>query len=212
MAEIRVVIYEDNEKLRSSLKQIINIQPGFKVVADFGHCLNIKENIPHLHPQIIVMDIDLPGINGVEGVKIIKHLNPEISIIMYTVFDDDDRLFQSLCAGANGYLLKKGSLQNLMDGLRDIPAGGAPLSPEMAQKILKQFYQRIPPANHFDLSSREKEILNYLVKGFTYKKIAAACYISLDTVRKHLQNIYAKLHVNCGTEAVAKALKYKIVD
>jgi DNA-binding NarL/FixJ family response regulator len=129
---------------------------------------------------------------------------------MHTVFEDDQRLFDSLCAGANGYLLKNSSFIHLLEAIEEVQQGGAPMSPSIARRVLQSF-QKDSVKNRFDLSDREKEVLRFLVKGYSYKMIAAACFISLSTVQAHIKNIYTKLHVNCGREAVVKALSDKIV-
>jgi DNA-binding NarL/FixJ family response regulator len=149
-------------------------------------------------------------VDGIAGLRIIKEKQPQTYIIMHTVFEDDERLFQCLCAGANGYILKNTSFVNLLEAIDNVLHGGAPLSPSIARKVLQSF-QSTPAARlQYNLSERETEVLKYLVKGFSYKMIASACFISLDTVRGHIRNIYAKLHVNCGREAVAKALHDRI--
>ena len=164
-----------------------------------------------LKPELVIMDIDMPGIGGIAGVKIIKSLFPDVRIIMYTAFDDDNRIFECICAGADGYLLKNAPPLKLVQALLELAEGGAPMSPFVAQRIFGHFRKESAIAESFDLTSREKEILTSLVKGNSYKMIADKTGISVDTVKKHLQNIYHKLHVNCGTEAVAKALQHKIV-
>ena len=130
---------------------------------------------------------------------------------MHTVFEDDEKLFDCLCAGANGYILKNTSFVNLLEAIDNVLHGGAPLSPSIAKKVLNSFQSKPLVKNSYDLSPRETEILKLLVKGFSYKMIASTCYISLDTVRGHIRNIYTKLHVNCGREAVVKALQDKVV-
>jgi DNA-binding NarL/FixJ family response regulator len=157
-----------------------------------------------------MMDIDLPGMSGIEAVRIIKQRCPDTRVMMFTVFDDDDRIFQSICNGADGYLLKNTPPLKIIQGLQDLMEGGAPMSPFVARKVFQQF-RNGSSASDYQLTPREVEILGQLVKGNSYKMIAAECDITIDTVKKHLQNIYYKLHVNCGTEAVAKAIKEKII-
>ena len=207
----RVIIYEDNVSLRKNISQYLGAIPDINVVEQYGNCIHIKKNIGITDPDIIIMDIDMPGLSGVEGVKICKEARPEIQIIMYTVFEDDNKLFQSLCAGADGYLLKKSSPVKLVEAIRDVYLGGVPLSPEIARKVMGTFRASPPLNKEFNLTNRELEILGFLTRGFSYKEISAQCHITMDTVKKHIQSIYLKLHVRCGTEAVAKALKYKIV-
>ncbi|GAB4250591.1 MAG: response regulator transcription factor [Saprospiraceae bacterium] len=208
---IKIAIYEDNERLRQSLGLLIGAAPDMLLCGNYPNCLHIAEEVKYTQPDVVIMDIDMPGISGTEGVRICKETRPETQIIMYTVFEDDERIFESLCAGADGYVLKKSGPQQLLDAIRNVFAGGAPMTPSIARKVIGHFHAKKNAEENFHLSARELEILNYLVQGLSYKQIAAECHISLDTVRKHLQNIYHKLHVNCGTEAVAKALRYKIV-
>lgn len=208
----RLIIFEDNHKLRQSLKILLDGVEGYTVVGDFENCVNAGEIAVSLQPDVVILDIDMPLVNGIEGLIDIKENRPETLIIMHTVFEDEERLFQSLCAGANGYILKNTSFINILEAIEYVQQGGAPLSPPIAKKVLDSFRQK--PAgnvNNYDLSQREIEVLSYLVKGYSYKMIAEACFISLDTVRAHIRNIYTKLHVNCGKEAVAKALIHKIV-
>lgn len=208
---IKIAIYEDNERLRQSLGLLIGAAPDMLLCGNYPNCLHIAEEVKYTQPDVVIMDIDMPGISGTKGVRICKETRPETQIIMYTVFEDDERIFESLCAGADGYVLKKSGPQQLLDAIRNVFAGGAPMTPSIARKVIGHFHAKKTAEENFHLSARELEILNYLVQGLSYKQIAAECHISLDTVRKHLQNIYHKLHVNCGTEAVAKALRYKIV-
>lgn len=158
------------------------------------------------------MDINMPGINGVEGVKLCKKAFPEVLILMFTVFEDDKQIFEALCAGANGYLLKKSTPQKLVAAIRDVYHGGAPLSPSIAKKVLKTFDKHTHDTSKFNLTDREIEILTLLSNGKSYKQMASDLFISIDTVRKHLQNIYTKLHVNCGSQAVAIALRNNIIQ
>lgn len=205
----RIIIYEDNHKLRDSLCLLINGLEDYEVVGNFANCNHLMHEIKKGEPHIVVMDIDMPGINGIEAVHKIKGFSPDTYIMMYTVFEDDKKIFDSLCAGANGYVLKKTSPLKFIESLNELRNGGSPLTPSVARKVLERMsqVQRIP----YGLSDREKDILKLLVQGYTYKKIASDCHISLDTVRSHVRNIYTKLHVNCGREAVVKALKERII-
>ncbi len=208
----KLILYEDNSKLRQSLQLLLNDFGLFKVVGSFNNCDNIINDIETLQATLIVMDIDMPGIGGIKGVKKAKESFPEIKIIMHTVFDDDNRIFESICAGADGYLLKNTTPLKLIEGLKNVIAGDIAMSPYVAQKVFQHFRnQNLPEKDPYNLTKREIEILQLLVNGNSYKMIADKSFISVDTVKKHLQNIYTKLHVSCGTEAVAKALKYKIV-
>lgn len=206
---LRVLIYEDKEILRESLCLMLNNMDEVEVVAGMSNCATVAQDIREFSPDVILMDIDMPEKNGIYGVEQIKKINPEISVIMHTVFDDDEKIFRSLEAGANGYLLKSTSSEKLCEAIKDVTLGCAPISPGVAKKVLEAFHNK--PRQEFDLSNREQQILQLLVQGASYKKIAAECFISMDTVRTHLKNIYTKLQVCNGKEAVAKALKYRII-
>jgi DNA-binding NarL/FixJ family response regulator len=208
---IKLLIYEDNSRLRQSLELLLSEGSGFEVLGAFPHCDGAKSQVSTLEPDLVVMDIDMPGIGGIEGVKIIKSNFPEVKIVMHTVFDDDNRIFECICAGADGYLLKNTSPAKLVQSLQELMEGGVPMSPFVAQKVFLHFRKESAVADSFHLTPREKEILELLVKGNSYKMIADKSSVTTDTVKKHLQNIYHKLHVSCGTEAVAKALQHKIV-
>jgi DNA-binding NarL/FixJ family response regulator len=206
-----LVIYEDNTRLRQSMELLLNGTVGYHVTGAYSDCDNVIDDIKTCEPQLVVMDIDMPGIGGIEGVKKIKENYPHVKVVMHTVFDDDNRIFDSICAGADGYLLKNTPPLKLIQSLQDLMEGGAAMSPFVAQKVFQHFRSNNTVREDFHLSAREKEILELLVKGNSYKMIADKSNISIDTVKKHLQNIYHKLHVSCGTEAVAKALQHKIV-
>ncbi len=208
----RLIIFEDNARLRQSLEILLNDETNFQVVGAFPDCDKADKQVAEYDARLVVMDIDMPGIGGIEGVKRIKEKDPSVKIVMHTVFDDDSRIFDSICAGADGYLLKNTSPLQLVSALHEVMQGGAPISPFVAQKIFQHFRGIKSDSEQFHLTPREKEILELLVKGNSYKMIAGKTDVSLDTVKKHLQNIYHKLHVNCGTEAVAKALRHKIVN
>ena len=208
---IDLVIYEDNVRLRESLELLLGTDTGFKIAGAFSNCNSVTEQMESLDPQLVIMDIDMPGMNGVEGVRRIKTEFPHIKVIMYTVFDDDNRIFDCICNGADGYLLKNTSPLKLIQALQELSEGGAPMSPFVAQKVFQYFRNSKQAKEDFNLTPRETEILDLLVRGNSYKMIADQACISIDTVKKHLQNIYHKLHVNCGTEAVVKALQHKIV-
>lgn len=206
-----LVIYEDNPRLRESLELLLGTDTGFTIVGAFSDCTMVIAQMEALMPELVIMDIDMPGMSGIEGVKRIKSGFPDIRVVMYTVFDDDNRIFECICNGADGYLLKNISPLKLIQSLEDLASGGVPMSPFVAQKVFQYFRTAKEGGESFNLTTRETEILELLVRGNSYKMIADKAFISIDTVKKHLQNIYHKLHVNCGTEAVAKALQHKIV-
>ena len=208
---IKLVVYEDNSRLRESLLLLLGNDPAYKITGAFSNCNNVLDDMETASPDLVIMDIDMPGINGIEGVKKIKEKYLDTRILMHTVFEDDNRIFDSICAGADGYLLKNTSPSKLLDSLQEVMYGAVPMSPFVAQRVFQHFRQK-EVAPDYKLTLREKEILQLLVKGNSYKMIAADLHISVDTVKKHLQNTYHKLHVSCGTEAVAKAIRQKIVD
>lgn len=210
---IRVAIFEDNDSLRKGLYQLVNGSIGFTCVGAFPDCSELIKNIEAANPDVVLMDIGMPGINGIEGVKILQSKFPEIKILMQTIFEENEKIFASICAGASGYILKNTTALRILDAIKETFDGGAPMSPSVATKVLKMVQQPDGLAKHenFNLSEREKEILSCLVKGMSYKMIADNCFISIDTVRGHIRNIYEKLHVHSKSEAVAKAIKGRIV-
>ena len=206
---IKIAIFEDNDRLRESLVALFKGMDEYEVTGDYNNC-NEAATIARVYkPDVVLMDIDLPGESGIKGVFKIKESYPQAAIIMYTVFEDDEKLFQCLCAGANGYLLKKTAPSKLIDAIKEVIEGGAPMSPSIARKVLNSFQHG--KSNKYLLSTREIETLQLLIKGYSAKMIAAELKISFDTARYHLKNIYNKLHVNCGKEAIAKALGEHIV-
>lgn len=210
---IRVAIFEDNRSLLDGLAAMIGGTSGFECAGAFPNCNNLLKNLSHAKPDVVLMDIELPGINGIEAVGMIKAEFPEIKILMQTIFDDDEKIFNSICAGAEGYILKHTSPAEIMEAIKEIHEGGSPMTPSIANRVLKMVKVRPEPGSKesFDLSAREKEILLCLVKGMSYKMVADACFISIETVNVHIKNIYKKLHVHSKTEAVAKAIRGRIV-
>lgn len=210
---IRVTIFEDNKSLRQGLYQLINGSDGFECVGAFEDCLDLMKNIDDTKPNVVLMDIEMPGINGIEAVHILKEKFPDIKILMQTVFEDNDKIFKSILAGASGYILKTTSPTRILDFIKETYEGGASMSPSVATKVLKMVKQQSPyiKSDNFNLSEREKEVLSCLVKGMSYKLIAKYCNISIDTVRGHIRNIYEKLHVHSKGEAIVTALKNNIL-
>lgn len=206
---VKIIIFEDNDRLRDSLVALFKGMDEYIVAGDYNNCNEAATIARVYQPDVVLMDIDLPGESGIKGVMKIKESYPKAAIIMYTVFEDDEKLFQCLCAGANGYLLKKTAPSKLIDAINEVIEGGAPMSPSIARKVLTSFQHN--KSNRYDLSTREVDVLNLLTKGYSTKMIAAELKISFDTARYHLKNIYTKLHVNCGKEAIVKALGEHIV-
>ena len=213
MKDIRVTIFEDNRNLREGLLQLINGSEGFRCSGAFANCIQIIKDIDETAPDVILMDIEMPGISGIEAVKLAKEKFPAIKILMETIFDDNDKIFQSICNGAEGYILKNTPPVQILSAIKEIYEGGAPMTPSIASKVLKMFKNK-PSENtseQFNLTEREKEILKCLVEGMSYKMIGESCFISIDTVSGHIKNIYKKLQVHSKSEAVAKAIKGRIV-
>lgn len=208
---IRVMIFEDNQSLRESLYQLIHGSEGFTCIGAYENCSQLMENVHRNKPDVVLMDIQMPGINGIEGVKMLREKYPDLKILMQTIFEDSDKIFQSICAGASGYILKNTSPARFLDFIKETYEGGAPMSPSVAKKVLNKVAEQNSPKKDFNLSEREREVLSCLVKGMSYKLIADACFISIDTVRSHIRSIYEKLHVHSKGEAVAAAMKSNIV-
>ena len=210
---IKVVIFEDNRSLRDGLAAMIGGTQGFECAGAFPNCNNLLKNISHAQPDVVLMDIEMPGINGIEAVAMIKEEYPTIKILMETIFDDDEKIFNSICAGAEGYILKHTLPAEIMEAIKEIHEGGSPMTPSIANRVLKMVKDKpsFSQKESFDLSVREKEILFCLVKGMSYKMVADTCFISIETVNVHIKNIYRKLQVHSKSEAIIKAIKGKIV-
>lgn len=209
---IKILIYEDNPQLREGLSMLINGSDGFEVLAAYKNCNNVLDEVSAWKPDVILMDIDMPGVNGIEGLKLIRQKNQNVKILMLTVFDDNKNVFESLKAGANGYVLKKTPPAKLLEYISEAASGGAPMTSSIASQVLKMFSEvNNPVYADYNLSEREKQVLQFLVDGYSYKMIAAEMFIAIDTVRSHIKKIYEKLHVNSKSEAVAKAFKDKII-
>ena len=208
MSGIKVVLFDDNELLRDSIAMLLEDAGDFELAGSYPDCLDVIKNIQQTKPDVAIMDIDMPGMNGIEGVKLIRKNFPTVQILMQTVFDDDEKVFAAIKAGAAGYILKNAEPKYLLEAVREVYTGGAPMTSSIARKVLQQFQQ--PETNDFNLSARETEVLGYLVQGLSYKMISDKMNISYDTVRAHMKKIYEKLHVSSMTEAVAKAINQKL--
>ena len=204
---IKIAIVEDNNTLRSSLESLFNQTEGMRCVASLNNLLNVVSQIGSALPDIILMDIGLPNISGIEGVRTVKTHFPTIQVLMFTVFDDDEKIFDAIHAGASGYLLKKTPPAEIVDAIRDLYHGGAPMTSSIARKVIQSF-QCAPSTvvEDYQLTVRENEILYSLVDGLSYKKIADKYCVSISTIRTHICNVYHKLHVNSKAEAVARVL------
>lgn len=205
---IKVGIIEDNNTLRNSLTHLFNHTENMQCVVSLNNLLHVISELKKNKPDIILMDIGLPNISGIEGVKMVKENFPDIQVMMFTVFEDDEKIFEAIRMGASGYLLKKTPPEEITEAVRELYNGGAPMSASIARKVIKSFH--VQPANNieeYQLTPREREILYALVDGLSYKKIADKFIVSISTIRTHICNIYHKLHVNSKAEAVAKILR-----
>jgi DNA-binding NarL/FixJ family response regulator len=212
MSQIRVSIYEDNAKLRELLELLVSNTEGFTMAGLHPDCRHVEAEMKTDQPDVVIMDIDMPGRSGIEGVRLIKAEHVNVRVLMHTVFDDDEKLFKCLSNGADGYLLKKDSSAQLMQAIQEVFEGGAPMSPGIAHRVLQTFrHISPPPKKEYNITEREQQVLELLARGFSYRMIALEILISPETVKKHLKNIYQKLHVQCGPEAVAKAIREHII-
>ncbi|MBP6730436.1 MAG: response regulator transcription factor [Chitinophagales bacterium] len=211
--EIKVIIYDDNIQRLEGLKMYINSTPGMRCVGCFEDCRHVLNEIENTQPNVVLMDIDMPYINGIEGVRTIRTRYSDLKILMQTVFEDDDKVFAAVCAGADGYILKQTDPDTLIAAIGEVQNGGAPMTPTIARKVLQLCARtnKLPADANFDLSRRELEILEFLVKGLSYKMIASECNISYSTVNSHVVSIYKKLQVESVGGAVYKAIKTGLV-
>ncbi len=209
---IKILLFDDNARIRDSLALLFSTQEGFEWQGAYRDATEVMDLMEVYAPDVVLMDIDMPGINGIEAVRAIRKKYPEQVIMMLTTFDDNDRIFDAICAGAVGYIIKSKSLAYLINAVREAHQGGSPMSPSVARKVLQLFQQKNAPADReaFNLSDREREVLQHLVNGKAYKMIAADMKLSYDTVHSHIKNIYKKLHVNSVGEAVSFAIRQKI--
>lgn len=210
---IRILLYDDNEALRASMEALISDQPEFELLAAMPNAETVITDLKELKPDVVLMDIDMPVINGVEAVKLIRKTNEQLPVIMLTIFDDNENIFNAVCAGASGYILKRFAAEEIADAIRNVMTGGAPMTGSVAKKVLMMVPQaKTADQEKSDLSKRETEILQFLVNGYSYKMIASELKVSLDTVRFHIKKIYDKLHVHSATEAVSKAIRNKLIS
>lgn len=213
---LKIAIFDDNRNIRESIAMLLGTVDDIEVVGSYSHVLDCIEDVKESNPDVVLMDIEMPGMTGIEAVKLIKKELPHIQILMQTVFEDDDRVFDSICAGASGYILKNHLNTKLVDAIHELQFGGSPMSPSIARKVLTKMQSIsgiIKPEEtpDYHLTAREKEVLSCLVNGLSYKMIGAELHISYETVRSHVKKIYEKLHVASLTEVVAKAINQRIV-
>jgi len=211
---IKVTVFEDNKNFREGLQTILNGTPGFICAGAFANCNNLVKRLKENRPDVVLMDIQMPGMSGIEAVAILRQEFPEVPVLMQTIFEDEAKVFAAICAGANGYILKSTLPVKVLESIKDVAEGGSPMTGSVASKVLKMFKHQNAQADvgqTFDLSNREKEILSLLVDGNSYKLVADKLSISYETVHSHVKKIYQKLHVNSVNEAVSKALRNKII-
>jgi len=211
---INVAIVEDNDTIRRGLAALINGTPGYSCVAQFIDCESFLSKLKSIQVDVVLMDIALPGISGIEGVKKAIEINKDLDILMLTIYEDSEKVFDALCAGACGYLVKKTPPSKLLEAIKEVHEGGSPMSSNIARQVItafKEVKETDKEKNEYFLSTREKEVLNLLAEGNNYQQIADQLFISVDTVRHHIKNIYKKLHVHTQSEAVAKAIRKKII-
>ncbi|MDP4253967.1 MAG: response regulator transcription factor [Bacteroidota bacterium] len=210
--QVGVVIYEDNNNLRESLCNLVTFSEDLVLLGHFPNVDQVSKQVAGLRPDVILMDIDMPGRNGIEAVREIRAFDHRVQIIMLTVFDDNRHVLDAICAGASGYLLKKYISDHLAEAISQVMQGDAPMSPGIARMVIQSMHESAKPAtNNYHLTPREKEILAHLSKGNSYKLIAADFVISIDTVRTHIKNIYEKLKVHNQVEAVSKAANERLL-
>ena len=209
----KVAVFDDNLARRQGLQLLIDAMDEMQCVGIYPDCTDVVHRLKSNMPNVVLMDINMPNVDGIEGLKRIKQNYPDIKVIMQTIFEEEDKILEAICAGADGYIIKQKSPMKLIDGITEVMEGGAPMTPSVAFKVLKLFSntKKTSTQSSFNLTSREKEILNLLVDGYSYKMIADKCHISYATVNKHISNIYAKLQVNSVASAVSKAIKEGLV-
>jgi DNA-binding NarL/FixJ family response regulator len=204
---ISVSIVEDNDKLRGTLARVLNRADGFKCVSQYPNAEDALKDLPNNKPDVVLMDINLPGMNGVECVRQLKKLLPEVQVMMLTVYEDTENIFDALAAGANGYMLKRTSSKELLEAIQEVKRGGSPMTMHIARKVVQSFQKSAPAQPAENLSEREQQVLDLLSQGLMYKEIAAKLEISYETVHTYIRRIYEKLQVRTRTEAVAKFLR-----
>ena len=207
---IRILLFEDNEFLTDSFKELIKHTEDMELCATYQTGTDAVRHITYFKPDIVIMDIDMPGKNGLDALRAIRAEGLETLVIMHTVFEDNHRVFQAVCHGASGYLLKTSTPDKILQSIREAKEGGAPMTPSIAKQVLQLFSTPFSKQQDLEtLTSREHDVLNLLVKGYSYKMIAADLQLSMETIRFHVKNIYAKLHVHSKSEVVAKVLSQR---
>jgi len=207
----RIIIFDDNEERLNSVKMLLDLSEDFECAGTFKNGNNVINDIRATQPDLVLMDIDMPGQSGIEATVVIRKDYPHLPVIIQTIFEENEKIFDCLRAGANGYLLKKTGPEKFLESLREALAGGAPMTGSIAAKVLSYFAHENANKKKYNLTEREEQILGFLVKGYSYKLIAKECDIAYNTVNNHIRNIYDKLYVNSATEAVSLAIKERLV-
>lgn len=211
---INVAIVEDNDVIREGIAALINGTPDYKCVGAYSDCETFLDDVPRKEINVVLMDIGLSGMSGIEGIKLCKQKKPEINILMLSVYEDDRLIFEAICSGACGYLVKKTPPIKLLEAIKEANEGGSPMSSHIARKVIKVFQKKSDLLNEisdYNLTEREIEVLLLLSQGLNYQEIGEKIFIAIDTVRHHIRNIYKKLHVHSQSEAVAKAIRKGII-
>jgi DNA-binding NarL/FixJ family response regulator len=207
---LRIIIFDDSRNVRESVEMLLSTTEDMEFAAGFESCKDLLKEIALLRPDVVLMDIDMPSMSGIDAVRLLRTKFPVLPVLMLTGFEDDEKVFDSICAGANGYVLKNANMESLIQYISEVYHGGAPMTPVIARKVLNQFSKLQPAKSVQDefksLSSREKEVLNLLVKGKSYKMIADELFIGFETVHSHVSRIYKKLQVSSVVEAVSKTI------
>lgn len=210
---IKTAIVEDMRDIREGLVTLINFTDGFTCTGSYRSMEDAIPQIKHNLPDVLLSDIGLPGMTGIEGIKILKEKYPNMTILMLTVYEDDERIFDAICAGASGYLLKRTSPAKILENIREAVSGGAPMSPEVATRVIKLFREVRPPEKvEYDLTPHETRLLKLLVEGHNYTTAAEELRVSYNTIKFHMRHIYEKLQVHSKSAAVAKALKERLLE
>ena len=209
---IRVLLFEDNTDFIESMTELITASQGMEMVGVYNNCKNVLKNIAYHQPDVVLMDIDMPIENGLQGLRTLRNAGNNVTVIMLTVFDDNERIFQAVCDGASGYILKRTPPEKIVEAIREAQTGGAPITPSVAKQVLKLFSHPFQKSEDLQsLTAREHDVLALIVRGYSYKLAASELGIGIETLRYHIKNIYTKLHVNSKSEAVAKAIQNKLM-
>ena len=211
---LRIIIFDDNRNVRESVALLLSTTENMELTAAFESCKDLLQQIEITQPDVVLMDIDMPSMNGIEALKQIRIKYPDLPVLMLTGFEDDEKVFNSICAGSNGYILKNAKMESLIQYINEATKGGAPMTPVIARKVLNQFVKVQPSQNNgedYNLSKRERDVLQLLVKGKSYKMIADEINVSYETVHSHIRRIYQKLQVSSVGEAVSKTISKNIL-